>query len=218
MSILSKDEVIDGIISTRQFGYYTLSGLKILWILKEANDPKGGGWDLRKFLGERDKYLFQYKSKKSGVALWPRTWGLVIKVSWGLLNGLCKFEQIPKDIKNAADILDYIAVININKNPGSKRASCKRIKKSFLDPKNQKFLLQQIKEIKPNIIIGGNTLWLFYKNNVLLSNSDFNGKNWGTFKDGILWIDAYHPNQTKITHEEYYRNVLNVINTNKPII
>lgn len=207
--------ITDGIVNESKFGKYPESNLKILWILKEVNaKDQSESWDLTEFLWcrkEKEEGLFNYDR-------WKSTFGLIVKVSWGLLNGLCKFEQIPKDLKNAADILDYIAVININKNPGSKRASWKRIKKSFLDPENQKFLLQQIKEIKPNIIIGGNTLWLFYKNNVLLSNSDFNGKNWGTFKDGILWIDAYHPNQTKITHEEYYRNVLNVINTNKPII
>lgn len=196
--------ITDGIVNESKFGKYPGSNLKILWILKEVNakDPSES-WDLTEFLRcrkEKEDGLFNY-------VRWKSTFGLIVKVSWGLLNGLCKFEQIPKDLKNAADILDYIAVININKSPGSKRASWKRIKKSFLDLENQKFLLQQIKEIKPNIIIGGKTLWLFYKNNVLLSNSDFNDKNWGYYRNGVLWIDAYHPNQTKIKHKQYYEEI-----------
>lgn len=196
--------IADGIVNESKFGKYPGSKLRILWILKEVNakDPTES-WDLTEFLRfrkEKDDGLFNY-------VRWKTTYGLVVKVGWGLLNRLSKFELIPKDLKKAAEILDYVAVININKKPGSKRATWSRIKKSFLDLENQKFLVKQIETINPNIIIGGNTLWLFYKNNIILKKSDFDGKKWGHFRNGILWIDAYHPNQTKIKHKQYYEEI-----------
>ena len=82
---MAKKEVIDGIICPEKFGNHPNSNLRILWILKEANDPGKGGWSLIDFLGTRNddtEGLFHYEK-------WAATWGLVIKVSWGLLNN-CK--------------------------------------------------------------------------------------------------------------------------------
>jgi len=60
---LNKNEIEDGIICPEKFGKHPKSKYRILWILKEANDPKGGGWSLIDFLGTRkDKAngLFHY--------------------------------------------------------------------------------------------------------------------------------------------------------------
>jgi hypothetical protein len=95
-------EVTDGILCPKKFGKYPKSKHRILWILKEANDPKGGGWSLTDFLTTRvDKSegLFHYTR-------WAATFGLVIKVSYGLLNGFIDYDKIEKDLKKASEILD----------------------------------------------------------------------------------------------------------------
>jgi hypothetical protein len=48
-SILSPKMVRDGVVSPEK---YAASALKVLLVLKEVNDPDGGGWDLRDVLRE----------------------------------------------------------------------------------------------------------------------------------------------------------------------
>jgi len=199
---MDKKEIEDGIICPKKFGKHPNSSFRILWILKEANDPKGGGWSLINFLATRkDKSegLFHYKR-------WAATFGLVIKVSYGLLNGFIDYDKIEKNLKSASEILDYIAVINIKKVPGGSRASNSSIAKE-IDPQA---ILRQINDIKPDIVIGGNTLWVLAKNNLFLESKELSTDSWGLFKEKVLWIDAYHPNNKKVTHKEYYSNVINL--------
>lgn len=200
---MNKNEIEDGIICPKKFGKHPNSKLRILWILKEANDPKGGGWSLIDFLGTRkdlSEGLFHYKR-------WAATFGLVIKVSYGLLNGFIDYDKIEEELKKASEILDYIAVINIKKVPGGNRASLAKISKEI----NPQVILKQINEIKPDIVIGGNTLWILAKNNLFLESkelSKLSNDNWGLCKDKILWVDAYHPNNTTVTHQEYYSQII----------
>jgi hypothetical protein len=197
---MNKNEIEDGIICPKKFGKHPNSKLRILWILKESNDPDGGGWSLINFLGNRNdptEGLFQYKK-------WPATFGLVIKVSYGLLNGLIKYDKIEQDLRKASEILDYIAVINIKKVPGGSRASLSKVAEEI----NPLVIQKQIIEIKPDIVIGGNTLWILAKHNLFLESRDLSPEKWGLFKNNILWVDAYHPNNTKITHNEYYSQII----------
>lgn len=201
-------KIIDGIICPKKFGKHPKSKHRILWILKEANDSEGGGWSLTDFLGTRvdeSEGLFHYSR-------WTATFGLVIKVSYGLLNGFIFYDKIEKDLKKASEILDYIAVINIKKLPGGSRASLAKIAEEI----NPHVILKQINEIKPDIVIGGNTLWILAKNNLFLKETDLSPKSWGIFKEGVLWVDAYHPNNTKVTHEEYYSQIIELAKKNLP--
>ncbi|MDO9340669.1 MAG: hypothetical protein Q7T72_09125, partial [Bacteroidales bacterium] len=141
---------------------------------------------------------------------WAATFGLVIKVSYGLLNGFIDYDKIEKDLKKASEILDYIAVINIKKVPGGSRASLARIAEEL----NPQVILKQINEIKPDIVIGGNTLWLLAKNNLFLEETDLSQNSWGIFKKGVLWVDAYHPNNTTVTHNEYYSQIIKLAKKN----
>jgi len=199
---MSTLEIKDGIICQKNFGKHPKSKHRILWILKEANDPDGGGWSLTDFLATRvdeSEGLFHYNR-------WAATFGLVIKVSYGLLNGFIDYDKIEKDLKKASEILDYIAVINIKKVPGGSRASLAEIAEKI----NPQVILEQINEIKPDIVIGGNTLWILAKNNLFLESKELSEENWGLFKNNILWVDAYHPNNTTVTHEEYYFQIINL--------
>jgi hypothetical protein len=199
---MNNKEIEDGIICPKKFGKHPNSSLKILWILKEANDPKGGGWSLINFLATRkgkSEGLFHYKR-------WAATFGLVIKVSYGMLNGFIDYDKIGKDLKSISEILDYIAVINIKKVPGGSRASNSSLAKEI----NPQAILRQINDIKPDIVIGGNTLWVLAKNNIILESKELSRDSWGLFKEKILWVDAYHPNNKKVTHKEYYSKVINL--------
>ncbi|MBP7730313.1 MAG: hypothetical protein KA114_01620 [Bacteroidales bacterium] len=199
---MNEEEIEDGIICPEKFGRYPKSKLRILWILKESNDPNGGGWSLTNFLSRRDdasEGLFSYKK-------WAATFGLIIKVSYGLLNEFIDYDKIEKDLKKAAEILDYIAIINIKKVPGGSRSSLAKIAEEI----KPQIIRKQINEIKPDIVIGGNTLWILAKNNLFLESKELSKDSWGLLKNNILWIDAYHPNNRKITHKEYYSNVINL--------
>jgi hypothetical protein len=195
-----KKEVTDGIICSKKFGKHPKSKHKILWILKEANDPEGGGWSLTDFLATRvdkSKGLFHY-------GRWAATFGLVIKVSYGLLNGFINYDKIEKDLKKASEILDYIAVINLKKVPGGRRAYSPNIVKEM----NLQRIKNQIIEIDPDIIIGGSTLWILAKNNLFLESKDLSKESWGLLKNNILWVDAFHPNNTTVTHKVYYSEII----------
>jgi len=197
---MNRHEIEDGIICPKKFGNHPKSKHRILWILKEANDPDGGGWSLTDFLATRvDKSegLFSYKR-------WSATFGLVIKVSYGLLNGFIDYDKIENDLKKASEILDYIAVINIKKVPGGSRANLPKIAKEI----NSKVILNQINDIKPDIVIGGGTLWILAKNKLFLESKELSNESWGLFKNKILWVDAYHPNNTTITHKVYYSQII----------
>jgi len=199
-SQVMKKEVIDGIICPKRFGKHPKSNHRILWILKEANDPDGGGWSLTDFLATRvdkSKGIFHYTR-------WAATFGLVIKVSYGLLNRYLDYDKIEEDIKKASEILDFIAVINLKKVPGGGRAYSSRIVREM----DLQRIKDQIIEIDPDIIIGGNTLWILAKNNLFLEKSDLRKDSWGLLKNNILWVDAFHPNNKTVTHKVYYSEII----------
>jgi len=191
----------DGIINTKLYRNIDKTPLRILWILKEINgrDP-GECWDLRTFLNIREEGegLFSYKK-------WKATYSLVIKVSSGLIQQVSNYQLIPRVDKKSAEILSQIAVINIKKSPGQKSSKETEIALAFKENKN--ILFDQIRDINPQVIIGGSTLHHFYNNNLFISKEDFKQNPWGTKKDGRIWIDAYHPNQRMITHRKYYEEV-----------
>jgi len=204
---MNKKEIKDGIICPEKFGKHPKSKHRILWILKESNDLNGGGWSLTDFLAKREdpEGLFSYNR-------WRATFGLVIKVSYGLLNGFIGFDEIEKiDIKKASEILDYIAIINIKKVPGGSLAYLPEIAEGI----NPQVILKQINEIKPDIVIGGNTLWILANNKLFLDNKELSEESWGLFKNKILWVNAYHPGIRTITHKKYYSEIIKLATKTK---
>jgi len=197
------DSVLDGIIDT---ALYKKIKPKILWILKETNDSGGGDWDLREFLSD--------KGKLTNYDRWKSTYGLVIRVSYGIIMRFPPFSIIDSEVDEHIDYLKKIAVINVNKLPGDSQITLSKLKKAY--DKFKDILIQQINFINPDIIIGGNTLHLFY-NNLNIKESEVN-KNYHsthfTMKDNRLWIDAYHPGQTQITHKQYYNEIMDIVKDN----
>jgi len=184
----NKIEIADGIINQEKFGKFG-NNKKILWVLKEVNDPKQDeSWSLTEFLRYREKEdegLF-------GCNGWENhTYGRVCEVSWGVLYPNLSFEDIrSKSEEDFASILDSIAVINVKKTPGLSKTNQRELEN--VAKNNQKTLNEQIKKISPDIIICGNT---FYLLNVADENFD-HMKDWRFVdRDNKIWINAYHPSR-----------------------
>ncbi|HBG70055.1 MAG: hypothetical protein A2W93_09970 [Bacteroidetes bacterium GWF2_43_63] len=198
-------KIKDGIINEDKFGKLG-NKKKLLWVLKEVNDPKGKkDWDLTEFLRVRDSKegLFSYEK-------WKNTFGLLCKVSWGILT-TNSFDEINEfDDKKLTDILDYIAVANLKKSPGISYTDMNLFKREIEKENCAEKIFDQINtQIKPEIIICGNT---FHLTNVVKDeNFDFDD-DW-TYVDSQnrIWINSWHPNVRKknYTHEKHFNEVIN---------
>jgi hypothetical protein len=205
---MNSKPIIDGIVNEKK---WRNTNPKILWLLKEAHGPNSmGTWDERKFLREREKELFQYSK-------WKSTFASIAKTSWQILKDESYDEVIKHDLKrNVINILDNIAVINVSKVFGKSVSNYTSDKKSFSDGKK---IFGQIEKIKPNIVIGGNTLWLMYANDNFFLKEKINKKimkeGWWFIYSKILFIDADHPNQREYSQKEYCESIYNVYKKNK---
>jgi len=153
---------------------------RILWILKEVNDYAG---DLRSLLDP---------TELCGYSKWQATYGLIAKVSYGILTGkwVEDADRLVKDEK----VLQKIAVINVNKLGGTNRTNQQNLAEAAEEFHD--IILKQIELLDPDIIILGGVKNVLSK---WLPDNDAKRK----------WIIADHPGQTKITHKEYYDKVVN---------
>jgi hypothetical protein len=98
-----KGFVADGVVDEKA---YLASSTKILFVLKEVNDPGGGGWDLREFLAKGGR---------------PKTWRNVTRWLIGLRRldedlDWSELESISEEQRVAE--LRSICAINVKKAPG----------------------------------------------------------------------------------------------------
>ena len=98
--------VDDGVVSEQD---YRASSPSIVFILKEVNDPDGGGWDLRQFLREEGGR--------------PQTWNNVARWVDGIRNR-GQGDDWPKQYGKISEefrvkVLRSICVINLKKSPGT---------------------------------------------------------------------------------------------------
>lgn len=188
--------ICDGIVNEELF---KKAVPKVLWILKEVHGSKDDDhWDLRDFLTTGGKLL-----KYSG---WKRTFGLVVKVSYSILNGFPEYSVVSKDIEEKSRILEHVAVINVSKLPGGGTNYYPNLEKAY--QKFRDLLLFQVRHIDADIVIGGYTLPLFY-NDLGLDDSMFNKDNpisYYLIKDEKLWIHTNHPN-ARVGHEAYINSI-----------
>lgn len=183
--------VHDGIVNLEK--YYN-SPIRIMWILKEPYDNKqneGGGWSLAHSLNKG----------KLGKGRDAGTWQPIIYTTYGILNNYTKFENMPKigTTNDMSLIMQNTAFINVQKLPAKTRTSNVSLKDAYI--RNKEILINQISTYRPHIVIGGKTLHLF-KDDLKISKDD--ELEFGHFsKDRILFINTYHPAQTKIKKSEY---------------
>ncbi|NOZ35913.1 MAG: hypothetical protein GXO80_11520 [Chlorobi bacterium] len=200
-----KDYISDGIVDIDK---YLKAEYKILWILKEPHD-KGGyeNWDIRNLL----------KDAKYENGLNPdmrATFSNIIYASYGILNGFKLWDDIDYISENhdIIDVLQEIAFININKLPGENTSNDSKIQEAF--NKFKEIIEKQIEVFKPDIIIGGNTIYKYMSDFFKLKDLKIVKKieylEYYPTEERVL-IDAWHPANMKkgLTKEKYCDGIIN---------
>lgn len=200
------EPIIDGIVDVDK---YQESEPKILWILKEPYDnsedgyASGGGWHFSKdFLAKDDFYKRMGRSRS--------TWHPVIYVSYGIVNNFMNYNEMKyiRDELKMVDVIKRIAVINVKKLPGFTRTKDFRpIWNAY--QKNSELLHKQIDIYNPGIVIGGSTMHLFYEK-IGIKQEDIIKIDSIKYaiKNNRIYIDAYHPGQTTLSHEIYVNGII----------
>ncbi len=181
--------ITDGVVEK---GLHLATSPKLLWILKEPweediEEMGGGDWSVT-------KDLIPKKLREKTIV----DRGLYANMAWvtfSVLNGFQTWQQLPyiSNEPKVAESLLMIAYINISKYPGGKVSYPPFLKDCYR--RNRAILLRQIATIAPDIIIGGNTLPLFF-DDLGLSEFDFTQGAETVkvcYKDRRLYIGAYHP-------------------------
>ncbi|MCX6640935.1 MAG: hypothetical protein NTW14_10725 [bacterium] len=191
--------VRDGIINFKEWGE---APIKVLWILKEPVCKKGTSYNGRQYwgnLGAHQKY-----------GHWKNTARSMIEVSYGILKfaesgKVLPYNKVTVDYDKEPKVftLQQVAIINVNKLPGPSRTSPSKLKKAFKEFKQ--VISKQLKYIDPDIVIGGYTLHLKFPGQTNFNQTD---RRFSHEENGKLWLNAYHPAQTKISHEEYYSSII----------
>lgn len=158
--------VRDGVVSEED---YLASKPKIAFILKEVNDPDGGGWDLRQFIAEGGR---------------SQTWNNVTR--W--VHGIRNRKSIPNwdfysEITSAfrVETLKSICAINLKKSPGAHTADNASL--NSIANEDRAYIQQQFEIYDPDMTICGGTGDLF---KWVAGHSP---KVWNTTSRGICWYE-----------------------------
>lgn len=178
--------IYDGPIDDEQ--YYN-APIRITWLLKEAYDEDGDGWDYGDGFFPEDIYSFisGHKSKN--------TWQPIAYASFAILNGFPTFNDMANlsEEPQMAKVINQIAVVNTKKYSGKTQSHDREIEAAFYQ--NRELLKRQLAVLSPDIIIGGKTLHLYLELLGLTSPAGMlpNTKRPYYINNGKLFIDAYHP-------------------------
>ena len=179
----------DGAVNEEAFSN---SKPKLLYVLKEPNDPGGEGWDMREFV--RDGARAQ---TWNNITRWTECIrALPHDVPWAQL------EQIT--VKQRKDALQSIAFMNLNKHPGGASADPENL--SQVTDRDQEFIRRQIEIYEADYVICcGTKRWL----TSIAPYSEQTGQ-WRQTTRGIGWlptpnsgwlIDYWHPQAFTIPNE-----------------
>lgn len=172
--------VKDGIVNRDIYFSREKTPVRILFLLKEANDPNGGGWDLCEYI-------------RNG-ARW-QTWNNATR--WAIALGVTSDQNDDSlyiDDAKRKDVLSHIAVMNLKKVPGGSASCTDEIRNAAKT--NAALLKQQITYYEPDVIVccgagvadglesifaDSNPHWI-----------DFIGHRYGTFGKSLV-LDFWHP-------------------------
>ncbi len=134
-----RDGVMDAV------GYLSHQGPKMLFVLKEANDPGGGGWGLR------DHVL----GPQCGAKTWDNVtrWKRVVD-AWHTgapIAGLWEDRLANLSLKDRGSELRDVAIVNMKKVPGGSRASMSAIYQAARD--DHAFLKEQFDLLNPDVVV-----------------------------------------------------------------
>lgn len=162
---------------------YNNEPIKILWVLREPN-------------GEQPDYLEYLKNPKV-YPDWQKSFGLVVKASHAILNGICEADKIP-NADSIVSITQRIAIINIKKTGGGSRINPYELNEAAKE--NWENTKAQIIGIAPDLImLAGSTSYI--PNDFIKNINYFIGKQ-------TKVIHCYHPNQRRIKHKVYLERIL----------
>ena len=201
----NREPITDGIINIKK---YCKNKLKICWILKEAYDNEykkgnGGGWSLVHDFLINDNYINVIKHP---------TWQGIIYTTYCILMNRSYYDvDYIRDNIEMANVIENIAVININKMPAKQIQSSPEniVKKEY--EYWRPLLHWQLKQYKPNILIFGNTFQhfqkdLYIKNNIIKKNGDTKY----VIKNDILYIKAKHPSN-RSSRDKYVNEINDIV-------
>jgi hypothetical protein len=158
--------VRDGVVSERD---YLESNPRIAFILKEVNDPDGGGWDLREFIAEGGR---------------SQTWDNITRWVHGIRNRRSIpnwefYSQITNEFR--IEILKSICAINLKKSPGIHTTDNASL--NAVANEDKAYIQRQYEIYDPDMTICGGTGDLFKW--VVGHDS----KEWKTTSRGIWWYE-----------------------------
>jgi hypothetical protein len=158
--------VRDGVVSEKD---YLASNPKIAFILKEVNDPSGGGWDLREFVSEGGR---------------AETWDNITRWVHGIRNltsipNWDFYAEITNDFR--IETLKSICAVNLKKSPGTHTTDHASLNAVANEDKEQ--IQTQYSFYDPDLTICGGTGDLFKR----IVGHD--SKEWKTTKRGIRWYE-----------------------------
>jgi hypothetical protein len=197
--------IYDGAVNVAR---YLSSPIKIAWMLKEPYeeaDGTGGGWSFTDAFDKEDLYNHTFKQPHKA------TWHPIIYVSYGITHGFQRWDDFPY-ISNAPDLCDVvrdIAIVNAQKLPslGASKTNFAHIRDSY--GKHQALLHEQIALLQANILIFASTFSLYRDALGLAYVVPMRKKSIDYyFKDGKLYIDAYHPAQTTHVRSVYIDDIV----------
>lgn len=147
------DATFDGITCIEE---YNSAPVKILWILKEANN---GDEENPILFYQREFHKDITKQNREGKNYpWWNTYSNLLYASYGILhnevfknfNGM---EDLDKKTAKIDDeyVLSKIAFINVKKGSGGSSSNSNQIEKNYIE--NKEVLLKQIEGINPDVII-----------------------------------------------------------------
>jgi hypothetical protein len=186
--------VRDGIINEQ---FYETVSPKILFIMKEPNNPKQETWDFREWYREEIKYTFSYR-----LAEW----------SYGLLNNFPEYDEVWKE-NRTHDAIQQIAFMNIKKSGGGGNAEYNRMIEHV--QMNFDNLHRQIAIISPDIIITG-TSWDELRDE-LFPNIDWIKSGYDILigkHNKSKVIDFYHPS-SRTAPAASYSLLQNIVSSDK---
>lgn len=197
---------IDGALDIEE---YFKSNLKIMWLIQEAYGEDSFSYP---------KFFMNEFSKFTKDLIWGKhknTWQPIVYVTYAILNNYIEFETMhnldiiknPEIIKHT---LNKIAFLNIQKSPSITGSSTimKNLYNSYNKPVRKKLLHDQIELLNPRIVICGNTFPIIKESLGNIQRKSHKDSYWEYFESkNRIYINAYHPRQSKITRDKYVNGI-----------
>jgi hypothetical protein len=176
--------VFDGAVDPARF---ECAPKRIVWLLREVNDPAGNLTDIR-------GNLRRFADKRYISPPWKPTFGPVARVSYGLLNPTDPWERWCDNVEEFSTALGQIAVVNVKKIAGGAIAKWAELKAAF--KAHEPELRAQLDALSPQIVIGGNVMslcrnWLGgWPPPAVAKSGPYLARRVGD----ATWVHANHPN------------------------